>query len=162
MDNSAMVARVYKLNWRGWILPLCFLAVGLDGTVDYFTGRLQPGRRGNGIFGSVSLMIGGVLLAISTFSSRVILLDDAIEMRTIFSKNRLLFSEIRGRRESADIRLTGIEIVDRIIRNITSSWKLEPTDNKLESINIHNFFTLDDVFYEWFNQIPVLDEEDEA
>lgn len=100
------------------------------------------------------------MFAASAFFSRVILFDNAIEMRTIFSKNRLLFSEIRGRRESADIGLTGIEIVDRIIRNITSSWELEPTDNKLKSINIHNFFTLDNVFYEWFNQIPDLDAEE--
>jgi len=155
-----MVARVYRLSWRGWIFPLIVLAAGIDGTVGHLTGSSKPYSRDNGMFGSVSLMVGGVLLAISAFSSKVILSDDAIEMRTIFSKNRLLFSEIRGRRESADIGLTGSETVDRIMRNIASSWKLEPTDNKLNSININNSFALDDAFYEWFNQIPDLDDED--
>jgi len=149
MTNSSTIGRVYKLNWRGWIFPVTCLAIGTFETVGFLTGKLEPGPR-FGMFGSVSLMIGGVVFAASAFTSKVILSDNTIEVRGIFYRNRMLFSEIRGRRETVKKSLTGI----------SSSWKLEPREDTAHAIDINNFFTYDDVFYTWFNQIPDLDAED--
>jgi hypothetical protein len=137
------------MNWRGWAFPVVCLAIGSFETVGFLTGKLEPSRR-FGMFGAVSLMIGGVIFTALALSSRVILSNDAIERRSILRNKRLLFSEIRGRRE----------IVSSGPKGITSSWTLEPKDNCERPIDISNFFALDDVFYQWFNQLPVLGTED--
>ena len=164
MESSPMVARVYRLNWRGWAFPLFVLAIGLCQTVGYYTEALHRSRYGPvvDVVGGFGLLAGGFILTISAFSSKLILSDDAIEVRDFFSTNRLLFSEIRGQRERDCIGLTGFERVDMALTNIASTWKLEPKNDGARAIEIRNVFAFDDAFYEWFNQIPDLDEEDET
>jgi hypothetical protein len=101
------------------------------------------------IMGIVSLVIGAIATAI-TFTSRITLSDDAIELRNILEKRRLLISEIRGRRE----------IVRASSEGITSTWKLVPKGDKARALALSNSFAFDEVFYEWLNKIPVLDAED--
>ncbi len=101
------------------------------------------------IMGIVSLVIGAIATAI-TFTSRITLSDEAIELRNILEKKRLLISEIRGRRE----------IVRASSEGITSTWKLVSKDGKARTLALSNSFAFDGVFYEWLNKIPVLDAED--
>jgi len=151
MENSSQVTRVYRLKWWGWAFPLVCLAVGSYSTVGLMTGGLHPGRR-FGMFSGVSLLVGGVVLTAAAFTTKLILTDDAIELRSIFQRNRLAVSEIRGRREI--INATGLILSD--------SWKLEPKDSKARPMSISNSFTLDNVFSEWLDKLPDLDEQDES
>jgi hypothetical protein len=137
------------MNWRGWVFPLIFIAVGSINSAGYLTGGLEPGRRGE-MFGAVSLIIGGFIFAAAVFTSRVILMDDAIEVRDVLGTNRMLFSEIRGKRELVQYGLTGV----------SSSWKLEQKEDAAPPIDINNSYTFDNVFHEWLDQIPDLDAED--
>jgi hypothetical protein len=95
------------------------------------------------------LVVGAVATAI-TFTSKITLSDDAIELRNILEKKRLLVSEIQGRRE----------IVRADIEGITSTWKLIPKGEKARPLSLSNSFEFDAVFYEWLDMIPVLDAED--
>jgi hypothetical protein len=137
------------MNWRAWAFALFVLALGLGDTVGLLTGAMQPTRPFN-MFWAVILLAGGILLTAVVATTKLVVSDDVIEERSIFEKNRLRSSEIRGRRETIKRGLTGF----------SSSWKLEPKDNRARAIDINNFYTLDDVFYEWLNQIPDLDAED--
>jgi hypothetical protein len=73
--------------------------------------------------------------------------DDAIELRNILEKRRLLVSEIRGRREIVRAGRAGI----------TSTWKLVPKGERARPLALSNSFAFDGVFYEWLNKIPVLE-----
>ena len=152
MENSSGIGRVYKLNWRGWAFPLLCLAVGSADAVASLTGVPFENhhRQLVGAVSSVILLVGGIVLAARALKTKVILSNDAIEVCSIFSNKRLLFNEIRGRRESVQRGLTGL----------TTYWELEPKNENARSIEVSTCFTLDDVFCEWFDQIPDLDAED--
>jgi hypothetical protein len=149
MENSSQMGRIYKVKWRWSVFPVFLLALGSYTTVELLTGALQPTRR-FGMFSSASLLLGGGLFTAAGFSSRIIITDDAIEKRNMFLKNRLLLSEIRGRRESLSANWL----------SVTDTWKLEPKDSKARPIEISSSFNLDEVFYTWMDQIPDLDEDD--
>jgi hypothetical protein len=146
MEQSSLVARVYKMNWRGWVLPLFCFIVGATHTLGILTGRIEPGHR-LGIMGAIGLLISGALMTAITFSSRIMLSSDAIEERNILYTTHLLLCEIRGRREIVTNGWTGIH----------SRWKLEPKDEKLRTFEIGSNYTVDSSFREWLNQIPDLD-----
>ena len=151
MEASTLIARVYRLNWRAWIFPVLVFTLGAYGTVGLMRGLLHPTRR-FGMFSTVTLLVVGGLLTASALTTRLILTDDAIELRSILQRNRLAVTEIRGRRESISRGLTGM----------SDSWKLEPKESRARSIDIGSFFILDNVFYEWLDKIPSLDEQDES
>jgi len=94
--------------------------------------------------------VSGAFLTAIALSTKVILSNETIEKRNIFNNNTLLFSEIRGLRETIHRNLIGL----------TTSWKLEPKDKNAHPIEVSTAFTLDDVFCEWFDQLPDLDVED--
>jgi hypothetical protein len=100
------------------------------------------------IFGVVALLFGALATAI-TFTSRITLSDDAIELRNALEKRRLLVSEIRGRRE--------IVRADR--EGFTSTWELVPKGDKPRKLSLSSSYAFDEVFYEWLNKIPVLEED---
>lgn len=161
MVSSSMIGRVYRMNWRGWALPVLCLAIGIYETVGLLTGKIEPGshygssRPELGMFGSVGLLIGGAIFTAMTFFTRVTFTDDAIELRGIFESRKLPFSEIRGRHETmADI------CTFRFYSFRFSNWTLVPKKANLQPINVSNFYKFDDVFYEWLYQLPDLDAED--
>jgi hypothetical protein len=146
MEQSSLGARVYKMNWRGWVSPLFCFFVGAAHTIAILSGRIEPGHL-LGILGPICLLLSGALMTAITFSSRIILTGDAIEERNILYMTHLVLSEIRGRREIVTSGWTGIH----------SRWKLEPKDEKLRTFKIGNYYTVDSAFREWLNQIPDLD-----
>lgn len=146
-----MIDRVYKMSRQARLSSLLLLSLGTFSSVEFLTGVLAVDYRHTRlmIMGLVSLVIGAIATAI-TFTSRITLSDDAIELRNVLEKRRLLISEIRGRRE----------IVRASSAGITSTWKLVPRDDKARALALSNSFAFDGVFYEWLNQIPLLDVED--
>ncbi len=154
MENSLSIARVYRGNWRVRAIPLLCLALGSVWVASYFAGELPEGPFSEDIgpAPSIVLLVCGVILAVHVFTKKAILSDDAFEVRSIFYRRRLLFSEIRGRRESvAGDGPAGGRIL-----------KLEPKSGKARSLTFNDSFGFDDLFYAWFYQIPSLDEEGKA
>jgi hypothetical protein len=152
MEKSSGIDRVYKLNWRGWVFPLLCLATGSADAVVSLTEvhSAHQLRLFRTVISSVILLLTGAFLAAVSLTTKVILSNNAVEQRNIFNHNTLLFSEIRGRRESVQRDLTGL----------TTRWKLEPKDKSARPIEVSTSFTLDDVFCEWFDQLPDLDMKD--
>jgi hypothetical protein len=149
--QASLMARVYKQNWRAWAFPVFLFVLGNYCVVGLMKGTLHPTRR-FGMFSAVGLLVGGGILAAVAFTTRLILTDDAIELRSILQKNRLTLGEIRGRRE--------VIVAGRL--GLADSWKLVPNDSRARTINVGSYFTLDDAFYEWLDKIPSLDAEDES
>ena len=152
MKNSFTIGRVYRMSWRARVLSLFLLLTGAFTSAEFLTGALSLTKYRYFrlmIMGIVSLVIGALATAI-TFTSKITLSSDAIELRDILHKKRLHVSEIRGRNE----------IVHTGSKGITSTWKLVPKDDRARTLALSNSYTFDDVFYEWLNQIPVLDAED--
>ena len=149
MENSSAIGRVYRTSWRARAFPLILLALGSFETVGLLTGRLE-GSEGYEMFWPFGLVLGGAIFTAAIFTRKVILMDDAIEVRNVFGTNRILYSEIRGRRETVWYGLIGV----------SGTWKLERKTDAARPIYINNSYTLDNVFFEWFNQIPDLDAED--
>jgi hypothetical protein len=152
MANSSMFGRVYKMNWRGRAFPLSALLIGAFGLVGISTGvfPLANYRDIRFVISCVLSLVFGAISTPITFTAKITLLDDAIELRDVLHTRRLLISEIRGRQE----------IVHAGSKGITSTWKLVPKDDRARTLALSNSYTFDDVFYEWLNQIPVLDAED--
>jgi hypothetical protein len=96
-------------------------------------------------------VVGGFLVPLA-YKSAVILLEDAIELRTIFVRKRLLFVAIRGRREYV-VNGGGDEGSTRYLR-------LEPNDDRLPALDFARNFNFDGAFYAWFNKLPDLDAMD--
>lgn len=153
MASSSIIGigRVYKMSRRARFLSLFLLLLGVFSSVEFLTGVLPVNFRHIRLLaiGIISLVIGAVATVI-TFTSKITLSDDTIELRNILEKRRLLISEIRGRREIVRAGRDGI----------TSTWKLVPKGDKARTLALSNSFAFDGVFYEWLNKIPVLDVED--
>jgi hypothetical protein len=103
------------------------------------------------LFVLAALLLFGVYQTANAFISSVTLFEDSIELRTAFSRQSLGFSEIRGRRE----------YISYAARSRTPYFKLEPNDNRLNSLSFRQAFSFDEAFFQWFNKIPDLDAADE-
>jgi len=147
MDSSPQVARVYKLHWKWRIFPVFLLVLGTISTCGLMTGRLQPTRR-FGMFSSVTLLVAGAVLTAHAFTAKIILSNDAIELRGFLENGCRLIREIRGRSESI--------VAGRL--GISDSWKLEPKDRRVRTMSVSNSFALDNVFYAWLDRIPAIDD----
>ena len=151
-ENSSLTSRVYKMSWRARFFSLFLLLIGSITSIEFLTGvhsitnyrylRLM-------IMGIVAMVFGAIATAF-TFTSKITISDNAIELRDILHKKRLLISEIRGRQEIVHTGRDGI----------TSTWKLVPKDDTARALAISNSYAFDNVFYEWLNKIPVLYAED--
>jgi hypothetical protein len=152
MENSSLVARVYKPKWGGKILALFAFVCGTLGSVGYLSGRFPITTRREYLLVplSIGMMISGFFLTAYLLTARIILSYDAIESRSIFGRKRLLFSDIRGRHE----------IVTSSRYGITSKFKLESKIKHGHILYLDNSFTFDDAFYNWLYQLPDLDAED--
>lgn len=152
MANSSMVGRVYKMSRKARTFSLLLLLMGAFNSVEFLTGSLSLTDYSHirlFIIGLVALVVGAFATAY-TFTSRITLSDDAIVLRDILGKKRLLISEIRGR----------LAIVRADRDGITSTWRLVPKADRARTLALSNSYAFDDVFYEWLNKIPVLNVED--
>lgn len=138
-----------SLEARVWSLVL--FSLGTFSSVEFLTGRLAVNHKNAEflIIGIIAQVVGAFATAM-TFTSRVTLSDDAIELRNFFEKKRMLNSEIRGR----------IELVRATSKGMKSTWKLVPKDNKARTLGLSNSFAFDSTFCEWLDRIPSLDAED--
>jgi hypothetical protein len=152
MENSSLVARVYKPKRGEKIFALFVLGCGTIGSVGYLSGRFPityPRDYRLPVL-SVCMMLSGFSMSAYLFTASIILSYDAIESRSIFGRKRLPFSDIRGRRE----------IVTSSRDGITSRFKLESKIKHGHILYLDNSFTFDDAFYNWLYQLPNLDAED--
>jgi hypothetical protein len=68
-------------------------------------------------------------------------------VQTLFSRNQLPLSAIRGRRE----------LVSRDAEGTTRNWLLVPIDNARPALKMEKSYNFDDDFKRWFNSLPDLD-----
>lgn len=92
-----MIDRVYRMSRQARLFSLLLLSLGTFSSVEFLTGVLAVNYRHTRlmIMGIVSLVIGAIATAI-TFTSKITLSDNAIELHNILEKRRLPISEIRG------------------------------------------------------------------
>jgi hypothetical protein len=144
------ISRVYKMSRRARFLSLLCLSLGVFNSVLFLTGALSVTyRHARMMIIGVGALLFGALATAVTFSSRITLSDDAIELRNILEKRRLLISEIRGRRE----------IVRAGREGFTSTWELLPKGDMPRKLSLSSSYAFDEVFYEWLNKIPALEED---
>jgi hypothetical protein len=97
---------------------------------------------------SAVLFVFAAYVSSDAFRTAITLTDNAIELRTIFTRKRLRFNEIKGRREYTAIGKYGA------IRG----WKIVPNNDGLPTLKFDRNLELDDAFHAWFDQLPDLDE----
>jgi hypothetical protein len=153
--TPARVGRVYRVTWWWRALAVFFLAFsslgGIKGLTKVVSGNEEPALGNVAVF--LLLVIVGIYLVALAFKATVGLSDDAIEFRSLFSRKRLFFSQIRGRRQYA---VDGGED-----GGTTRYMKLEPNDDRLPPLSIpKDTFAFDAVFHDWFNKLPDLDAMD--
>jgi hypothetical protein len=140
---AAGAGRVYRSQWWQRALAVLFpIMVPLWGAIS-------------GGWDTVTTAIVFIFCAYipaCAFMATVTLSDDAIELRTLFSRRRLRFDQIRGRREYVGYGRYGG----------TRRFKLEPNDRRLPTLKFDKDYTFDRVFYDWFNKLPDLDAMDTA
>src|ERR1035438_2562657 len=154
--TTAHVGRVYRVTWWWRALAVFFLAFSSLGGIKELTqvvsGDAEPA------FGNMAALflfvIVGIYLVALAFKATVTLSDDAVEFYSLFSRKRLFFSQIRGRRAYA---------VDGggEVGGTTRYMKLEPNDDRLSPLSIpKDTFAFDAMFPDWFNKLPDLDAMD--
>jgi hypothetical protein len=100
---------------------------------------------------TVVFAVIGVYCVTFAFISRVTLCEDVIELRTLFSRKKLPFDQIRGRREYVDRNLDGAG---------ARCFRLVPKDDRLSPLDFEKAYAFDDAFFRWFNELPDLDARD--
>lgn len=152
MESSSLVARVYKIKWSGRIFPLFLLVCGSSGLIEYLTDMVptMAYRTYRVEISSVILLLFGLYLTAHSFTARVILSYDAIELRSIFGKKHLLFDEIHGWHE----------VISSNRRGFSSSFSIEPKIKRGSNLYLQGSFNFDEVFYNRLYQLPNLDAED--
>jgi hypothetical protein len=103
------------------------------------------------LFVIAALLLYGIYQTANAFISTVTLHQDSVELRTAFSRQSLLFSEIRGRRQ----------YISYAFRSRTPYFKLVPKDDRHDSLSFEQAYKFDQAFFHWFNQLPDLDAADE-
>jgi hypothetical protein len=145
--------RVYRLN--PWIRMfamafLLFSLVGLFGLLWSQHAGVQ-GRNPAGMMEWSAITLFAVCWAIYVFGAVIVLSDDAIEKRTPLKKDRLRFSQIRGRRETVHRNFDG---------NYIRYLHVVPRDSLLPMIKFQKFYVFDAAFYAWYDELADLDAMD--
>lgn len=149
-ENSEQTSRVYKMKWWRRASAILFLVIGILFFAGFRYGPIfrhvdpQPW----GIFFSAAFTLIGIFWTYSAFRSTVTLSSDHIEVRGIFGSTQLPLNAIRGRREY---------VVHDAEGGSTRSLKLVSDDDRLPALEFEKYFTFDDAFYQWFNNLPDLD-----
>jgi hypothetical protein len=154
LKESPSVIHVYRMTglYRG--ASLVFLAVAsflmIACWVGVATGQREP-KLLEMILAPLFPIVGVVWVAFA-FTSTVTLFHDAIELRTLVKRTRLPFTGIRGWREYY------VQSEDGSTRYL----KLEPNDDRLPILEFQQNYDFDSSFYNWFYQLPDLDELDKT
>jgi hypothetical protein len=150
-QTVAPAARVYRMHWAIRGCAAAFLAFSFLGLLGFWSGHSTTSGRNPSAtveWAGIGLFAAG--WAIYVFNSYVVLLENAIELRTPLGTKRLRFEAIRGRRE-------------RVHRNYDGSYirylTLIPKDGDLPAIKFQKFYGFDSAFYEWYNKLPDLDRQ---
>lgn len=152
MEYLAGTAHVYRMKlWRR-VFPVFFIVFGLLFLLSLFSKGMdiEDGNQLISLLVAFVFLLIGCFMTASAFRSTITLAANAIELRTLFSRQELLISAIRGRREY-EVN-TG--------RNRTRYLRLEPNDDRLSAISFEKSYAFDESFYAWFNALPDLDEAD--
>ena len=141
--------RSYRSKWWIRIFTLFFLSFSLAGLEAFWGDWLSGARPPNttGIVVPAMLVLVGGIMAVHYFTTVVTLFPDAIEVRTLLSRKRMSFSEIRGRREYETTDSDGMK---------TRYIKLEPVDYRRPALEFQKVYNFDGAFYQWLNQLPNL------
>jgi hypothetical protein len=147
-----MAVRVYTMGWLRRAGALFYLVLGFFLTLASWTGPVSGTEKSHpfGMLISAAVLLFGLYRSANDFLAAVSLFPDAIEVRTLFKRERLPFSGIRGRRE----------YVGYAGRSRTAYLKLEPNAAGLPSLVFEKDYSLDEEFFRWFNDLPDLDEAD--
>jgi hypothetical protein len=153
-EASPRVTHVYRMNglYRG--ASLIFLAVASFLLVAFWggiaTGQKEP-KLLEMVLAPLLPIVGGIWVAFA-FTSTITLFHDAIELRTLVNRTRLPFTGIQGRRE----------YVVHTDDGNAHYLKLETNDDRLPTLEFQIDYDFDSTFYDWFNQLPNLDELDKT
>jgi hypothetical protein len=121
--------------WRAvsvvYLIGGCFFVIAIWGGV--ISGDREPKIFDMAV--PLVLTVTGAFWVAHSFRTSVALRDDAIELCNLFTKKRLPFDAIRGRRE----------YVSRGARSATRYLKLEPNDDRLPTLEFEKHYAFDDV-----------------
>lgn len=141
--------RRYRPKWWLRIFGLFFLSFSAT-ALAHFWGAILSGEQEPRLLEILApslLTLTGLGLTIHFFTASVILLPDAIEVRTLFSRKKMAFSEIRAYRESETVDSDGVK---------TRYIELEPLDHRLPALKFQRMFNFDDDFDRWLSGLPDL------
>lgn len=149
---AAPAARVYRMHWAIRGSAAAIVLFSLLGLLGYWS--RHGATNGKNLAATVEWAGIGVFAvgwAIYVFNSYIVLLQNAIEKRTPLGTKRLRFDAIRGRREVVHRNYDG-----SYIRYLT----LVPKDTYISAIRFQKFYSFDAEFYEWYNRLPDLDQQE--
>jgi hypothetical protein len=154
LEEPTRIIHVYRMNglYRGGSI---FFLVVASFFLFAIWGRIATGQKEPKLFEMILapvLFIAGAVWVAFAFTSTVTLFHDAIELRTLVNRTRLPFTGIRGWRE----------YVVQSDDGSTRYMKLEPNDDQLPTVEFQQDYNFDGTFYNWFYQLPDLDELDKT
>jgi hypothetical protein len=155
MENSEPTFRVYRPKRGQRAFALFFLAFAIFFVIGSWGGPIagRSEAKPMEMMIAVLLLIVGMGLTVNFFTATITFTADTIEKNSLFRRERLPLSGIRGRREfvvrggSAD---TG---------GSTRYLKLVPNDDRLPALEFMKSYSFDEAFFRWFNSLPDLDAE---
>ncbi|WP_109486605.1 hypothetical protein [Occallatibacter savannae] len=148
--QSGHIIQRYHPKWWLRIFALGFFGFSFAGLI-HFWGAIasgdQPGTLTEILIPAL-LTLTGLGISIYFFTTSVSLETDAIEVKTLFSRKRLAFSEIRGHREIEMADSDGLK---------TRYIDLEPVDRLRPNLRFQRIYNFDAAFDRWLSKIPYLD-----
>jgi hypothetical protein len=147
--------RVYRLNPWIRMFAAAFLLFSLAGLLGLLWSQHEgiEGRSPAQVLEWGGITVFAVCWAVYVFTAVIVLSKSAIEKRTPLKKDRLRFSEIRGRRETLHRNFDGSSI--RYLQVI-------PRDPLMPIIKFQKYYVFDAAFYAWYDDLPDLDGMDRA
>lgn len=83
------------------------------------------------------------VLAVNAFKTAVIVTADRIEMRRLWGSKTLSFGQIRG------VSKYSYQIPSEVDSPPILVFKIEPIDDRLPAVELHDVFGFDETFYQW-------------
>ncbi len=149
-----MPTRRYRMksSQRAVCITLC--VVGIFFLLAFWGGVLIGKREPKFLelmFPVMYLVFAGTM-TVRSYHNQVALCEESIALRSLRGNTVLPLDKVKGRRR----------YLSRGDGESPDVWHLvlEPNDDRYPKLDVEELYRFDDAFYQWFNQLPDLDESD--
>jgi hypothetical protein len=148
--------RVYRTSYLGKAASVIIFMAGIFFLIAVWGGIIWGTRQAKiweMLFPILYLALASYFVA-RAFAAKIMLTDQAIELRTLSGRKTLPFDKIRGRRR----------YLSRGDADSPSIWhlKLEPNDDHYPILDFEESYNFDASFFKWLGELPDLDEVDKT